>query len=695
MVEDFFYLINSEGKNHIEIEMLQLSNRSMKHVDIVYRIEDMKTELSYQNWHTYRCQLGKKLTFRRDFEPIFPDKFALIRGFSPSNRNAKINQATRINAPLLSLHKYLNHKVIKKTISPNLSKSNMTSSKRFENEIINNNNFSIMFFSRIRAVREDLGGESKSSERDCSKSFLVSDSLNMYSENLDMSKIDKLNQFVSKIQDEKDFIELSNKMKIENNDSMLDDKKTKNVCEVILTPDKDIICSQKKKSLDISVTFFVKGSFKIYIDIYSFPINTFLQGKIYKEFCQEFFNEKLIQKFILFYNSQKNTNKNLFNYFTKDIPDNGNSAHSLPSQLSLQLSLKSNLRTYTNNSVYRRDTTKRESIVKHEKGIRLSTPLRRTLKKDFLELIFNKISKKMILGFLKKNVSKKDICTFLTKNICMVDIKSIQKSSIVAEANDISQASIEIKEITKETPLIKTEELNLNTSTKISKLPKKLKNIQKINQMSTISYRNDAFNTSQLQTTKYLVFETERMNFAKKRFLLVNNGESKIQFELSLLQSVFQESNLRDETQIDQIDTDIKETQRTIGISPCPCLPINFLEIASSGFSGISSRKSNNSYLSDLLMDKTQGSEFKISENILKKQIDYKFKSKNGQLYSRLVKMKKLVKNIFFRYPNEDVVFSIFPMKGEIESKSFKEIEIYCFGKRKLILKDKLIIGKS
>ena len=86
--------------------------------------------------------------------------------------------------------------------------------------------------------------------------------------------------------------------------------------------------------------------------------------------------------------------------------------------------------------------------------------------------------------------------------------------------------------------------------------------------------------------------------------------------------------------------------------------------------------------------------EFEISKKILKKQIDYKFKSQNGQVYSRLVKMKKLVKNIFFRYPNEDVVFSIFPMKGEVESKSYKEIEIYCFGKKKLRLKDKLVIGR-
>lgn len=87
--------------------------------------------------------------------------------------------------------------------------------------------------------------------------------------------------------------------------------------------------------------------------------------------------------------------------------------------------------------------------------------------------------------------------------------------------------------------------------------------------------------------------------------------------------------------------------------------------------------------------------DFQLSENILKKQIDYKFKSNNGQIYSRLVKMKKLVKNIFFRYPNEDIVFSIFPMKGQIDSKSFKEIEIYCFGKKKLKLKDKLIIGRE
>jgi cytochrome c oxidase assembly protein Cox11 len=118
-----------------------------------------------------------------------------------------------------------------------------------------------------------------------------------------------------------------------------------------------------------------------------------------------------------------------------------------------------------------------------------------------------------------------------------------------------------------------------------------------------------------------------------------------------------------------------------------------------SGYSVSSNRRSNNSHLSDVLMAKDNTSlqldrDLHMSKTLLKKQIDYKFKSKNGQMYSRLAKMKKLVKNIFFRYPNEDIVFSIFPMKGQIESKSFKEIEIYCFGKKKLKLKDKLIIGR-
>ena len=80
---------------------------------------------------------------------------------------------------------------------------------------------------------------------------------------------------------------------------------------------------------------------------------------------------------------------------------------------------------------------------------------------------------------------------------------------------------------------------------------------------------------------------------------------------------------------------------------------------------------------------------------IIKKQINYKFKSTNGQLYSRHSKMKKLVKNIFSRYQNENIVFSIFPMKGKIDPQSSMEIEIYCFGKQKLKDKDKLIIGNS
>ena len=84
-----------------------------------------------------------------------------------------------------------------------------------------------------------------------------------------------------------------------------------------------------------------------------------------------------------------------------------------------------------------------------------------------------------------------------------------------------------------------------------------------------------------------------------------------------------------------------------------------------------------------------------VSNQILKRQIDYRFKSQNGQAYSRLTKMQKLVKNIFVKYPHQNVVFSVYPVAGQLEPKSVTEVEIYCFGKAKKEIKDTLVIGKN
>lgn len=552
------------GKNHIHIEILQLSNRQLKHLDIVYRIEDMGTQVSYENWHTFRCQLGKRLTFRKDFEPVFPSKFALIRGFSPVGQSSLREAKPRINAPLFSLQKFVHQKLVKKAICPPHAQSGPLSPKSFQNEIINRNNFSIMFFSQIRVVREDLGSaKSDRSDLARSKSFLVSDSLNVYSRELDVSKINDLNQFVSRIQSmhrQPSELEAAEPRQETPRATILPGAQApeaQNVCEVTLTPDKDIICSQKKKSLEVSVTFFVKGSFKIYIDIFSFPINTFLAGTVFREFCEQFFSEKLIEKFVVQIMRAGGANKHLFHVFAKEPP----SQPSMPSQLSLQMTLKSNMRTYTNNSVYRRDTSKRESVVSGnpEKRAKLSSPQ----KSDFLALLVKHVDKKVVLAFLKRNVAKKDICEFLASNVSRVNLNCLQKSCIVAEASDISQASIEIKEVTS-----RLEKLEKNVNVKTTNALEKFKMLPKGINARSASQRNDAFNLSQLQTTKHLTFKTERMNFAKKQFLLINNGESKIQFELSLLQSVFQESNLRDETQIDKIETDVRETQKNLGKHP-------------------------------------------------------------------------------------------------------------------------------
>jgi hypothetical protein len=446
-----------------------------------------------------------------------------------------------------------------------------------------------MYFTQTRVVHQDLNSSDKQTNTDFqnSKSFLVSDSLNLY--NTQDADISKINQFVSKIQEmhNKDDFKLPllpimsgqnlQNCQLKSQRDSINLTNSASICEVSVFPEKDIICSQKNKALDVSVTFFIKGSFKIYIDVYSFPINTFLLGPIYKNFCEEFFTEKLIHKFMGFYTEQKKGQNGEVKHLLNEAVNKTSSNESLPSNYSFQLSLKSHMRTYTNNSVYRKETTKAKSG-NGERKVEQSGRTR--LVSQFLEVLFGKVNKKLVLQFLKKNVSKKDICNFLAKNIQDIDMKSIQKSSIVAEANDISQASIEIKEVSKDFLLnhinSKLEENKISLiKSKINPKPQKnSKSLSKSNNfqnMSNTYQLNDLLNSAELKATKRLEFISERMNFSKKQFLLINNGESKIEFELSLLQSVFQESNLRDETQIDRFDTEIEMSRKQSGKSNQSC----------------------------------------------------------------------------------------------------------------------------
>lgn len=577
--------------------MVQISNQNVRHVDVVYKIEDMRTGVSFCNWSTSRCQLGKKLTFRQDFEPIFPSRMNMLASLSPKHFSKGTKIRLKRHAPLMSLQEYLNNCILAKgqLQSPNSMNNRSYKPRKFENEIINNNNFSIMFFTQIRVVHEDLNSSEKETKMPSnqSKSFLVSDSLNIYNpEDISLSKIDEMNEFVSKIQNMHGISNLDvlpvpmhgsqhGGMRIKTLNASEKLSNSNDVCEVIVTPDKDIICSQKKKVLDVSVTFFVKGSFKIFIDIFSFPINTFLSSVIYKSFCKQFFTSKLIQKFIAFYSEQKIKRKDLFGAEFKDLLCNLESQKSLPSNYSGQISFKSNMRTYTNNSVYRKDTTKPDTNPPKTGG--QEAPPASSTQEDlvwkFLDILYNKIDKKLVLGFLKKNVSKKDICNFLAKNINHVDLKTIQKSCIVAEANDISQASIEIKEIPKDffekalnAKSAEGRPIQTNPQSKSIKTPKQGKSSAKIpTGPNTQNQLADFINLGDIKSSKRLDFQAERMNFSKKQFILINNGESKIDFELSLLQSVFQESNLRDETQIDKLDTEIQESRKNFGRGDKSC----------------------------------------------------------------------------------------------------------------------------
>lgn len=370
-------------------------------------------------------------------------------------------------------------------------------------------------------------------------------------------------------------------------------------CKYAIIPEYGIITAKKEQIIDFSILFLSKGNFNITIDICVFPVNIFLQEQLLVPMCLRFFNPDRMVKFINYFRSISKTRIELFSEFLKP---NQNHLKSQISDFSYQ-------HENTIQSVYKREAT----LLKQKSSLKEDWEF----ENEFIKQVIRNVNPKLIIDFFKENICKQKICDFIYKHKDLVIDKLLQINQITIDAEDVSQASVEIKE-------------------------------------------NDV-------EIKRILFETQKMSCIRKTISIVNNNQSQINYKIHLLKSIFQECDLKDETNIDEIHSQQNN---------------------STDLSILRKDKSLSSRISETLMNDSHN-----DTKLMKPTINYKFKSENGQIYSKNIKMKKLIDNIFVKYPKQNFVFSIFPMSGEVPPNSSIEIDLFCFVKNKKKLRDKLIIG--
>ena len=604
------HLLTIEKNNHLELQVVQLSSRSPHFLDIVYKTEGMKTVVLFKQWQTSKCQLGKKLLFSTDFQPLMDVRSETFLKCQPHQRFSKIIKS---QASILA----------KKQAQNEESQQTHT----FKCPVFNDNSFSIMFFTQVRIEHHSLEEETLETQTENSSKLkakspklLVSNSLMVNGSMDDLISGQDLGASLVEVQESplakstcrselrtgvthlrmdsqsesnyfasNAFLQMANKMKYLNaqkekieihrmggdlNQKTQDFHINNPYCKVLVKPDKDIICSKKSKDLEIEVTFFVKGSFKVFIDIFSFPVGSVISGQLYPKFADRFFSDKNIHRFVSEF--RKRADPGLFDIWLEskthletDLGSFGTSKH-----LSKRYSHFLTRKTY-----YRRDSTHPtdplSSGLKNLASINVS---KNAKKKEFIEIVNAKFEKADVLHFLKKNVSKRQICKFLARFIWHVNPQTVARNVITARAQKVCQASLEVREVKAVIDyslIFQKPETQKSTSSTIknlvteARLPESMRTDNHASDKSLAIQRN--ISEEELERVcplaRGLTFVVERMSFEKKTVLLVNNGESTVQFQLSFAHSVFQESNLRDETQIDQFETEVNNTLKTQGMS--------------------------------------------------------------------------------------------------------------------------------
>ena len=593
----------------MELQVVQLSSRSPHFLDIVYKTEGMKTVVLFKQWQTTKCQLGKKLLFSTDFQPLMDVRSETFLKSQPHQRFSKIIKS---QASILAKKQAQNEE------------SEQT--HKFQCPVLNDNSFSIMFFTQVRIEHHsleeeilDTQTENSTKRKGRSPKLLVSNSLMVNGSMEDLISGHEMGGTLVEVEESplaksscrselrsgvthlrmdtksdsncfasNAFVQMATKMKFLNTQKekveihrMGGDLTQKpedfhinnQYCKVLVKPDKDIICCKKSKDLEIEVTFFVKGSFKVYIDIFSFPVGSVISGQLYPKFTNSFFSEKNIHRFVSEF--RRRSDPGLFDIWLEskthletDMGSFGTSKH-LSNRYSHFLTRK----TY-----YRRDSTHPSdpltSGLKNLASINVSKIAR---KKEFIGIVNAKFEKADVLHFLKKNVSKRQICKFLARNIWHVNPQTVARNVITARAEKVCQASLEVREVKTAVDyslIFQKPDTQKSTSSTIKNSVTEAGLLESVRIENNASDKSLAIqrNISEEELERVcplargLTFVVERMSFEKKTVLLVNNGESTVQFQLSFAQSVFQESNLRDETQIDQFETEVNNTLKTQGM---------------------------------------------------------------------------------------------------------------------------------